>query len=147
MLVVDWGAGYQGYCADLTRSFAIGKLDPEFSKIGNIVKEANLAAQKQVRPGVQVGLVDHAAREVIDRSGYGEKFTHRTGHGLGMEVHEHPYIYAENQQVLDVGMTFTIEPGIYLTGKGGIRIEDNIVVTPGDCDCLSDMTREIRILG
>ncbi len=147
MLVIDWGATYQGYCADLTRSFAMVELDPEFEKIGVIVKEANLAAQKQVAAGVRAGQVDCAARDVIEKTGYGVQFTHRTGHGLGLEVHEHPYIYAENQQALEEGMTFTIEPGIYLPGKGGIRIEDNVVVTSRGCDCLSDMAREIQTLG
>jgi Xaa-Pro dipeptidase len=147
MLVIDWGAASQGYCSDLTRTFCIGSLDPEFDTIGKAVWDANLAAQKAVKPGIPAGQVDTAAREVITKAGYGVQFTHRTGHGLGLEVHEHPYIYAENQQPLEAGMTFTIEPGIYLPGKGGIRIEDNVVVTLKGCDCLSDLPREIQILG
>ncbi|MBN2677995.1 MAG: aminopeptidase P family protein [Anaerolineaceae bacterium] len=146
MLVIDWGASYSGYCSDLTRTFCIQHLDPEFETIGQIVKEANQSAQKAVKPEVPAGKVDHAAREVIDKAGYGAKFTHRTGHGLGLEVHEHPYIYAENQQPLEAGMTFTIEPGIYLPGKGGVRIEDNIVVTQKGCTCLSDLPRDVQIL-
>jgi Xaa-Pro dipeptidase len=147
MLVIDWGAAYQGYCSDLTRAFCIEKLDPEFEVIGKIVRDANLAAQKAVKAGKPAGQVDVAAREVISKANYGAQLTHRTGHGLGLDVHEHPYIYAENQQLLDVGMTFTIEPGIYLPGRGGIRIEDNVVVTSRGCDCLSNLPREIRILG
>jgi Xaa-Pro dipeptidase len=147
MLVIDWGAACQGYCSDLTRTFSIGRLDPEFDTIGKVVGKANLAAQKTVKPGIPAGQVDTSAREVITEGGYGVHFTHRTGHGLGLEVHEHPYIYAENQLLLDVGMTFTIEPGIYLPGRGGVRIEDNVVVTAKGCDCLSDIPREIQILG
>jgi Xaa-Pro dipeptidase len=147
ILVIDWGAAYQGYCSDLTRTFCIGKLDPEFETIGRVVRDANLAAQKAVKAGNPAGQVDVAAREVISKANYGAQFTHRTGHGLGLDVHEHPYIYAENQQLLEAGMTFTIEPGIYLPGRGGIRIEDNVVVTLRGCDCLSNLPREIRILG
>jgi Xaa-Pro aminopeptidase len=147
MLVIDWGAAYQGYCSDLTRSFCIGRIDPEFETIGRLVRDANLAAQKTVKQGNPAGQVDDAAREVISKGGYGAQFTHRTGHGLGLEVHEHPYIYAENQQLLEAGMTFTIEPGVYLPGRGGIRIEDNVVVTSRGCDCLSNLPREIKILG
>jgi Xaa-Pro dipeptidase len=147
MLVIDWGAAYQGYCADLTRSFVINELEPEFERVGKLVMHANLSAQKRVAVGIQAGQVDSAAREVIEKAGYGSNFTHRTGHGLGLEVHEHPYIYAENQQVLEEGMTFTIEPGIYINGRGGIRIEDNVVVTTLGCDCLSNLPREIQILG
>lgn len=147
MLVIDWGASYQGYCSDLTRTFCIQKIDPEFGEIGKIVKQANLAAQKTVEPGRPAGQVDAVAREVIEKSGYGKWFTHRTGHGLGLEVHEHPYIFSENKQLLEEGMTFTIEPGIYLPGRGGIRIEDNVVVTPKGYECLSDLPREIQILG
>ena len=146
-LVIDWGASYQGYCSDLTRTFSIGRLEPEFETIGNIVREANLAAQKAIRPGIPAGEIDRAAREIIEGKGYGAQFTHRTGHGLGLEVHEHPYIYAENQQLLEAGMVFTIEPGIYLPGRGGIRIEDNVVVTSRGCDSLSNLPREIQILG
>lgn len=147
VLVIDWGATFQGYCSDLTRSFCINRLDPEFAKIAGIVEGANQAARNIVKPGVQAGSVDHAAREVIQQAGYGEHFTHRTGHGLGLEVHEHPYIYAENQLLLAPGMTFTIEPGIYINDKGGIRIEDNVVVTQDGNQCLSDLPRGIKILG
>jgi len=147
MLVIDWGAAYQGYVSDLTRTFCIGKLSQEFEIIGKVVWDANLAAQITVRAGTPAGKVDDAARDVITKAGYKSQFTHRIGHGLGLEVHEHPYIYAENQQLLETGMTFTIEPGIYLPGRGGIRIEDNVVVTSQGCDCLSNLPREIQILG
>jgi Xaa-Pro dipeptidase len=147
LLVVDWGAAHQGYCSDLTRSFSISRIDPEFEKIGKAVLKANLAAQTAVHPGTPAGQVDIAARDLIHKAGYGAQFTHRTGHGLGLEVHEHPYIYKENDLRLEAGMTFTIEPGIYLPGRGGIRIEDNVVVTAEGCDCFSNLPREIQILG
>ena len=105
------------------------------------------AARIKAGPGVPVQEVDQAAREVIASAGFGEFFTHRTGHGLGMEVHEEPYIRDGNQILLTPGMTFTIEPGIYLPGKGGVRIEDDVVVTDDGLLSFSDMPRELKILG
>jgi Xaa-Pro dipeptidase len=146
LLMIDWGASHKGYCSDLTRTFSIQRLSPELLIIGQTVKNANQAAQETVKPGILAGMVDRSARNVIEKAGYGVQFTHRTGHGLGLEVHEHPYIYAENQQPLEAGMTFTIEPGIYLNGQGGVRIEDNVVVTSTGYFCLSNLPREIQIL-
>jgi Xaa-Pro dipeptidase len=91
--------------------------------------------------------VDSAARAVIENAGYGQYFTHRTGHGIGMEPHEDPYIRGGNMQLLEPGMTFTIEPGIYLPGRNGMRIEDNIVITENGAECLSDMPRELHEVG
>jgi Xaa-Pro dipeptidase len=90
--------------------------------------------------------VDQAARNVIERAGYGEYFTHRTGHGLGMEGHEHPYVYAENRRGLEEGMAFTVEPGIYLPGVNGVRIEDNIVITANGAESLSTFPRDLQTL-
>ncbi|NPV84387.1 MAG: aminopeptidase P family protein [Anaerolineae bacterium] len=147
LLLFDWGASFNGYCSDLTRTFVIGKPEPECERIAAVVREANLAAQKAVRPGVSAGDVDRAARHVIEHAGYGAYFTHRVGHGLGMEAHEPPYLFSENKQVLQKGMTFTIEPGIYLMGHYGVRIEDNLVVTEDAAECLSDLPRELIVLG
>jgi Xaa-Pro dipeptidase len=91
--------------------------------------------------------VDIAARAVIEKAGYGQYFTHRTGHGIGLEAHEDPYMRTDNLQLLEPGMTFTVEPGIYLPGRNGVRIEDNIAVTASSADCLSDMSRELRAIG
>lgn len=91
--------------------------------------------------------MDKAARDVIESSGYGKYFTHRTGHGIGMEGHESPYMRGDNMQLLEPGMAFTVEPGIYLTGRNGVRIEDNLVITENGAECLSDMPREIRMVG
>lgn len=147
LLLFDWGAYYHGYCSDLTRTFAVGKVDPELKKIFEIVKTANQAGRDAGGPQKPAGVVDQAARKVIDGSGYGKFFFHRTGHGLGMEGHEEPYMFGENQQILKPGMTYTVEPGIYLEGKGGVRIEDNVVITSEGNETLSDFPREFTVIG
>jgi len=146
LLVIDWGAYYQGYCSDLTRTFAIGEVDPELRKIAKIVKDANQAGRDVCAPGVPAGAVDAAARTVIEKAGYGEYFTHRTGHGLGMEGHEAPYIRAGNPLILEPGMTFTVEPGIYLPDRNGVRIEDNVVITETGCETLSTLPRHLTTI-
>jgi Xaa-Pro dipeptidase len=147
LLVVDWGAGYEGYISDLTRTFAVGEVDGEYRKIHKIVQEANAAGRAAARPGVPCASVDKAARDVIEHAGYGVYFTHRTGHGIGMEGHEEPYMRGDNMQLLEPGMAFTVEPGIYLPNRNGVRIEDNVIITETGADVLSDMPREIRIVG
>ena len=147
MLVVDWGAAYDGYISDLTRTFAVGEVDDEFKKIHKIVQEANAAGRAAGKPGVPCADVDIAARAVIEKAGYGEFFTHRTGHGIGMEGHEEPYMRGDNMQILEPGMAFTVEPGIYLPGRNGVRVEDNVVITDTGAEVLSDMPREIRLVG
>ena len=147
MLVVDWGAAYDGYISDLTRTFAVGEVDDEFRKIHKIVQESNAAGRAAGKPGVPCANVDIAARTVIEKAGYGEFFTHRTGHGIGMEGHEEPYMRGDNMQMLEPGMAFTVEPGIYLPGRNGVRIEDNVVITETGADVLSDLPREIRVVG
>jgi Xaa-Pro dipeptidase len=142
IVLIDWGASFQGYCADLTRVFTLGPVAPDLKAAYEIVLAANRAARSLVAPGKTAGDIDSAARSLIERAGYGPYFTHRTGHGLGLEDHEMPYIYGENQQALAEGMVFTIEPGIYLPGLGGIRIEDDVVVTSEGSETLSDLTRE-----
>lgn len=143
LLVIDWGASYGGYFSDITRTFAIGNIEPEYAQISKIVLEANSAGRKSARPGIATEVVDQAARAVIDSAGYGKYFTHRTGHGLGMEGHEEPYIRAGNLMLLEPGMTFTIEPGIYLPGRNGVRIEDDVVITDTGADCLTSLPREV----
>jgi Xaa-Pro dipeptidase len=147
LLVVDWGAAYDGYISDLTRTFAVGEVGSEFGKIHKIVQEANAAGRAAGRPGVPCAEVDKAARAVIEESGYGQYFTHRTGHGIGMEGHEDPYIRGDNLQLLEPGMTYTVEPGIYLPGRNGVRIEDNMVIMAGGVESLSDMPRQVRVVG
>jgi Xaa-Pro dipeptidase len=147
MLVVDWGAGYEGYISDLTRTFAIGAVDSECQKIHKIVQAANAAGRAAGKPGAPCAAVDKAAREVIEKSGYGIYFTHRTGHGIGMEGHEDPYMRGDNMQILEPGMCYTVEPGIYLTDRNGVRIEDNMVVTENGTESMSDMDREMQVVG
>ena len=143
LLLIDWGASYDGYFSDITRTFTFGEVPPELKKIGAIVFEANQAARRTGKPGMEAGFVDRAARTVISDAGYGDYFIHRTGHGLGMEAHEPPYIYEGNDFILAQGMTFTVEPGIYLPGKGGVRIEDDVVVTDSGLESLTDLPREV----
>ena len=146
LLVIDWGARSNGYCADLTRTFAIGNIDPELKAIYEAVKQANSTGRAASKPGATAGEVDLAARAVIENAGYGAFFTHRTGHGLGLEDHEPPYIFNGNSLALRPGMTYTVEPGIYLPGRGGVRIEDNLVITHTGCETFSDLSRELMIL-
>ncbi len=146
LLVVDWGAAFEGYISDLTRTFAIGAVAAELEKIHEIVQAANAAGRAAAKPGAACADVDRAARGVIEQAGYGPYFTHRTGHGIGLEAHEEPYMRGDNKQILAPGMAFTIEPGIYLPGRGGVRIEDNVVITEDGAECLSDMGREITAI-
>lgn len=143
LLLVDYGASCDGYLSDITRTFTFGQVDPELIQVGEIVLAANQAGHAAGRPGIAAGEVDRAARSVIEAAGYGDAFIHRTGHGLGLEAHEAPYIYDGNRLTLAVGMTFTIEPGIYLPGRGGVRIEDDVVVTETGLDSLTDLPREV----
>jgi len=147
LLVVDWGAAYQGYISDLTRTFIVGKIDPDFAQIADIVKRANLAGCQAALPGARAGDVDVAARAIITAAGYGEYFLTRTGHGIGMDVHEDPYMFAQNETKLMPGMTFTVEPGIYISGRGGVRIEDNVVITETGCRVLSSLERDLLVVG
>ena len=147
LLLFDWGASVDGYFSDLTRTFAVGELDEELKRIYEIVKLANQAGRQAAKPGAACAAVDEAAREVIEDSGYGAYFTHRTGHGLGLEAHEEPYMRAGNPMKLEPGMTFTVEPGIYLDGRGGVRIEDNVVITADGARSLSSFSRELRVIG
>jgi Xaa-Pro dipeptidase len=117
-------------------------VEPELRKIHNVVQAANSAAKTATRPGVTCASVDAAARRTIVEAGYEACFVHRVGHGIGLEGHEDPSVHGENQLVLEAGMTFTIEPGIYLPGRGGVRIEDDVVVTATGCDSLTTYSRE-----
>jgi Xaa-Pro dipeptidase len=147
LLLVDWGANHRGYISDITRTFSVGAPDREFERIYKIVQEANHAGRSAVRPGVACSAVDDAARSVITDAGYADFFTHRTGHGIGLDVHEPPYIRSDNPERLVPGMTFTVEPGIYLAGRGGVRIEDDVLVTSDGGQTLTSLPRELRIIG
>ena len=146
MILFDWGANYQGYFSDLTRTFALGEPGDRLRNAYEAVKGANAAGRAHARPGVSAGSVDDVTRSVIVEAGFGEYFTHRTGHGLGLEVHEEPYIRAGNERIMQVGMTFTVEPGIYLNGLGGIRIEDDVLITADGQESLSTLDRTFQLL-
>jgi Xaa-Pro aminopeptidase len=131
-VVVDIGGTTpEGYCSDCTRMYALGEPPAEFREYFAVLHEAQLAACDRARPGVTAESVDKAARDVIAAAGWGEAFVHRTGHGIGVETHEEPYIVEGNQTVLEAGMAFSIEPGIYVAGRHGARIEDIVVATDG----------------
>jgi Xaa-Pro dipeptidase len=122
-------------------------VDDELKHIYELVKGANAAAKAATRPGVSAAEVDAAARRVIADGGYGQYFVHRVGHGLGLEGHEDPSMHGRNELALTVGVTFTIEPGIYVPGKGGVRIEDDVVVTADGCESLSTLPRKLQVIG
>ena len=146
-VVLDFGGVYDGYCVDLTRTVHMGGRPPALAHIFTVVRSAHAAAIAAVRPGVTASAVDAAAREVIAAAGLADAFGHGTGHGLGLEVHEEPRIArpapgAPDPQ-LEAGMVFTIEPGAYVEGVGGVRIEDDVLVVPGGCELLTDVPIEI----
>lgn len=143
LVVLDFGAKYRGYCSDITRTVAIGKINEKLREVYEVVREAQERAFQTVREGIRAKEVDSVAREYISSKGYGEYFIHRTGHGLGLDVHEEPYIGPKNERVLERGMTFTIEPGIYISQLGGVRIEDDVVVEGKKGRRLTNAEREL----
>lgn len=146
LIIMDGGALFGGYASDITRTVALGEPAPELRRIYDLVLGANTAGREAVAPGAAPQDVDRAARGVITAGGYGPQFLHRTGHGLGLEVHEPPYILEGNADPLPVGATFTIEPGIYVQGLGGVRIEDDVVVTEDGGESLTTFERELIVL-
>ena len=141
LVTVDVGVMWEDYYGDLTRNVALGKIDPELQKIHAIVEEANAAGREACKPGVPAQEVDRAARRVIEKAGYGPYFFHRTGHGLGLEVHEPPYMMEGSERLLEPGMVFTVEPGIYLPGQGGARVEDVMLITETGAETLTTLPR------
>lgn len=142
LVIVDFGAVYRGYCADLTRTLVVGEPRPEQEELYALVWRAQRAGMEVLRPGVEARAVDRAVRETIAAAGYGECFGHSTGHGLGLAVHEEPRLAETEEAVLAAGMVVTVEPGVYLPGRGGVRIEDPVVVTADGCRALSRLPGE-----
>ena len=146
-VVVDIGGTMaSGYCSDSTRVYSVGRPDPEFAAAYQVLQAAQEAACQRARPGVSCASVDAAARDVITAGGYGELFIHRTGHGIGLETHEDPYIVAGNDLVLQPGMAFSVEPGIYFPSRFGARIEDIVICTQEGATRLNHRPRELVVL-
>jgi Xaa-Pro aminopeptidase len=147
-VVVDIGGTTEsGYCSDETRTYVVGEPPADFRAYYEVLLAAQIAACDAVRPGASCQSVDSAARDVIAAGGYGDLFVHRTGHGIGLETHEDPYIVAANTEPLEPGMAFSVEPGIYLPGRHGARIEDIVVCTPAGGERLNLRPRELSVLG
>ncbi len=146
-LLIDFGTTVRGYASDITRTFSVGRPSPRLEEIYAVVQAANEAGRRAAGPGVPAQEIDRAARRVIEQAGYGPYFTHRTGHGLGLEAHEAPSIVEGNTLVLEEGMVFTVEPGIYLPDVLGVRIEDDLVITAEGAESLTTFPRELQALG
>jgi Xaa-Pro aminopeptidase len=145
-LIVDAGCVVDGYCSDCTRTFATGPLSDELKRAYEVCLDAQLAALDAVRPGASGPGVDSAARDRIASAGFGDAFGHGLGHGVGLVVHEDPRLAQESTSILEVGNVVTVEPGIYLSGLGGIRIEDLVVVTEGEPEILTTFPKDLRAL-
>jgi len=145
-LLFDFGSRYRGYCSDETCTVAVGRATEEQRRIYGIVKDAHDRAIAQVKPGARLAAIDAAAREFIDQAGHGKHFGHGTGHGVGLAVHEWPVVGKNSQDVAEQGMVFTIEPGIYIPGWGGVRIEDMVLVTADGCEVLTTISKDLMIV-
>lgn len=144
-LLFDWGALFKGYCSDLTRTMLVGRVSAKIKQIHKLVLEAQEAAIKFLRPGVTTLQADRVARDVIERAGFGKEFGHGLGHGIGRDIHELPRLhYNAADEELRPGMIVTIEPGIYLPGEGGVRIEDDVLITHSGCEVLSSLERSFE---
>lgn len=145
-ITIDIGARVGGYASDMTRTVCLGAAPPELQEIYRHVLEAQLRAEEAIRPGMTGRQADALAREIIQRAGYGEAFSHGTGHGIGLEVHEPPWLsQTRGHMVLEAGMVFSIEPGIYLPGRGGVRIEDLVVLTEDGVEVLSRSPKHLEL--
>src|SRR5919109_552531 len=147
LVVLDFGGTIDGYYSDITRTLAVGEPDPEMRAAYEAVRAAQEIGVQAVQPGATTGAVDRATRSALERAGYGPYFVHRTGHGLGLEVHEPPYLVSGDTTVLQPGMVFSVEPGVYLPGRFGVRIEDIVVVTPDGVERLNTADRALRVVG
>ena len=146
-LLLDFGAVYQGYCADVTRTVTVGKASERQREVYGAVREANERARARIRPGMTGKEADAVAREALEARGFGEAFGHGLGHGLGLEVHEAPRLSRVSEGTLPAGAVVTIEPGVYLPGWGGVRIEDDVHLTAGGAELLTDFPRDLIELG
>jgi len=146
LLVVDVGAVVDGYASDITRTYATGSVGPDLTRAYELVREAQARAVAALRPGVSGREVDGVARSHLEAGGMSDLFVHSLGHGVGLDVHEGPNLSARSDDVLEAGMVVTVEPGVYLPGRAGIRIEDTVVITPGGAEILTEWPRDLRTL-
>ena len=146
-VTMDFGVRVGEYCSDITRTVAVQRVEPEMRQVYDTVKKAQETAIRAIRPGKKCSDIDRAAREVIEKAGYGPAFSHNLGHGLGIACHEMPDFAPGDERVLVPGMVMTVEPGIYLEGMGGVRIEDDVLVTDEGCRLLTSSPRELTVVG
>ena len=146
LVVIDVGALVDGYHSDMTRTYLIGEVDPLLRRMHDVVRESQLAGLATVRAGVSAGDVDKTCRDVIVDAGFGSEFIHSTGHGVGLQIHEQPWVRAAMPEPLQAGEVVTVEPGVYREGLGGVRIEDLVVVTATGCDILTESPKDISCL-
>ncbi len=144
VVILDFGCRVAGYCSDVSRTVVCGEANPELLRVHEAVRRAHAAARNAVRVGSMAAAVDRAARDVLVEGGYGDRFVHRTGHGIGLDVHEPPYIVEGNERRLEEGMTFSIEPGAYFPGRFGVRIEDVVAVTGEGTLAMTRAPHELR---
>lgn len=142
--LIDWGLIYRGYASDLTRMVVKSKIPPQLAEIYNVALAAQMAAIDHIKPGVETQSIDAVARDLITEAGYGDRFNHSLGHGIGLNVHEGPRLSSSLDQKLEAGMVVTVEPGIYLPGLGGVRIEDDVLVTPNGAEVISNLPKELQ---
>ncbi|VBB09606.1 peptidase m24 methionine aminopeptidase [Lucifera butyrica] len=146
LVTLDFGVIYQHYCSDITRTLAVGRCPEELVRVYAAVKAAGEAAMERAKPGLTLGELDSFARNLIRENGYGDYFGHNLGHGLGIQVHEYPAVAPGNAQRLEEGMVITIEPGIYLPQVGGVRIEEDVLITRGGCRPLTRSSRDLIVI-
>ena len=142
-VVIDFGVNFKHYKSDMTRTLFVGKPNRELETVYKVVLKAQQKAIDIIKPGIPIQDIDRTAREIIQNNGYGDYFTHRIGHGLGIDIHEIPSINDQNKQLVKIGMVFSVEPGIYLPGLGGVRIEDSVAVVDNGCRVLNQFPKEI----
>jgi Xaa-Pro aminopeptidase len=146
LVLVDWGAKGRFYQCDLTRVLPVRTISPKLEEVYTVVLKAQQQAMRRIRPGVKAGDVDAEARTVINQAGFGDFFGHGLGHGLGLQVHEAPFLRPNSETILQAGMVMPVEPGIYLPGWGGVRIEDDVLVTPDGCEVLTRAAKDLANL-
>lgn len=146
-IVIDMGGLYQGYCSDMTRTVFYKEVSEKQKEVYELVKKANKAAEAMIKPGVKLCDIDKTARDIISVAGYGENFNHRLGHFIGRDVHEYGDVSAAFDMEVEAGMIFSIEPGVYIQGQFGVRIEDLVLVTDDGCEVLNHYSKDLKIIG